>query len=368
VPVKESSVPGLTDADIKGLLEVLGRENKLGVLTGMAPEDRERRFRVAAGRQLLVAMMEATSGKRFEEKVVEEWEQLPTPARNVYALVALATSFRNPLNKDDVLLGLGDLASGSVGNETLNALNDLARRHVLLANADGSAYRARHRHIAEVLLDELTRSNRIGSIHIRLAYVAATKVSESLPRSSRPWRLLKSVINHDYLLRVLGLDDARRVYERIELLLNWDYHYFLQRGSLEVEAGDVRLAQSFLSAAYSLAPSDPFVVTEYAYMLMRRAITDPGSQGAQELVDEALTMLEDQIAARGQRDYYPVHVLGSQVLAWVRKAQMTLPEKDRLLRQALDHLDSAVRWHPRVHEIARLQADVKRELLGMQVK
>jgi hypothetical protein len=305
------SIPGLTDPDIIGLLAVLGRENKLGVLTGKSPAEREQAFREKAGRQLLVAMMEATSGKRFEEKVVEEWEEVPDQARNVYALVALATAFRQALNKDDVLLGVGDLGGGRLGNETLNALSDLTRRHVLLADSDGSAFRARHRHIAEVLIDELNRSKRLGSVHIRLAYLAATKVVDWLPRNSRPWRLLKSVINHDYLFRVLGLEDARKVYDAIESLLTWDYHYQLQRGSLEVEEGSMRHAQQYLGAAYSMAPDDALVVTEYAYMLAKSASSDPASGDAADHVAEAISILDDQIATRGDRDHYPVHVLGS---------------------------------------------------------
>ncbi len=368
VPVREMVVPGLTDSDIQGLLRALDSENRLGILKGKTPDERERAFRVAAGRQLLVAMLEATSGKRFEEKVVEEWEQLTVPAQMIYALIALATSFRDTLNKDDVLLGVGDLAAGGQGNETLNALTELTRRHIILASNDGSACRARHRHIADVLLNQLQASGRLGSVHIRLAYVAATKVSDSMPRRSRPWRLLKALINHDYLLKFLGFDNARKVYEAIEDLLQWDYHYLLQRGSLEVEEGDISLAQNLLSQAYSLAPADPYVVTEYAYMQLRRAITSPGMQGVRELVDEAMEMLEDQIDARGERDRYPAHVLGSQALAWTRHGYLPKDERERILRKVLYRLEQAVRWHPREKDMQQLHDDVKREYLGLRIK
>ena len=367
VPVEEMVVPGLTDEDISGLIAALDKENRLGLLKGKTAAQREAAFRQKAGRQLLVAMLEATSDKRFEDKVTEEWDQLSLHSQAIYAMVALATSFRHALNRDDIVLGVGDLAAGGDSNETLNALSDLTRRHIITGNDDGSGCRARHRLIADVLLDSLQASGRLGSVHVRLAYVAATKVSEAMPRSARPWRLLKSVINHDYLFRVLGLDGARQVYENIESLLSWDFHYLLQRGSLEVEAGDIRLAQNLLEQAYSLVPSDPFVVTEYAYMLLKRASSSPTAKESVALAEEAIALLEEQIEARGERDHYPAHVLGSQVLSWTRRGGLPLSERERLLQKVLFRLDQAVRWHPRDKEIQQLRADVQREYLGLRV-
>lgn len=365
---QEISIPGLTDSDISSLLEVLEKEKKLGILTGKTYSEQERAFKQKAGRQLLVAMLEATSNKRFEEKVVDEWDELTEQARNIYSLVALATSLRHSLNKDDVLLGLSDLDTEALGNETMNALNDLVRRHVLQSKNDGSSIRARHRHIAEVLVDELQRTNRLGSVHVRLAHVAAVKVSENLPRYAKPWRLLRSIINHEYLFRVLGLNNSRKVYENIENILPWDFHYFLQRGSLEVENGDVRLAQLYLSTAYSIAPSDPFVITAYAYMLLRRSLAEPGGLESCDTFNKAIEMLEEQISERGYKDSYPVHVLGSQVLAWVRRGGISRDEKEKVLRRTISHLEDSVRFHPRTREIVNLRDDVLRELLAMQLK
>jgi hypothetical protein len=70
--VIELVMPHLTDPDIGGLLESLGRENRLGILTGKTREKQHEAFRQQAGRQLLVAMYQATSGKRFEERAATE--------------------------------------------------------------------------------------------------------------------------------------------------------------------------------------------------------------------------------------------------------------------------------------------------------
>jgi hypothetical protein len=76
VPGAELAMPPLCDQDINGLLDVLTRENRLGILTGRPRTEQLRAFRDKAGRQLIVAMIEATSGRPFREKLLDELLEL----------------------------------------------------------------------------------------------------------------------------------------------------------------------------------------------------------------------------------------------------------------------------------------------------
>jgi tetratricopeptide (TPR) repeat protein len=356
VPLVEVSLPHLADGDIGKLLDVLTRENRLGMLRGKARSEQEKAFAEKAGRQLLVAMIEATSGRRFEEKVVDEWRELTGLSQEVYALLALASMFRYSMTREDILL-----ATNNQTNEMLNGIDSLARRGVAVTGNDGRL-RARHKLIAECLIDELRKEGRsLVNLYSSLAFMASTQVGPNTPRKSRVFAFLKSLINHAPLLRALELEGARRVYEELEQTLNWDYHYWLQRGSLEVEAGSADLADNFLSQAIALQPADPYVVTAYAYMLMRKARANPGAPQAQGYLNEALESLRSQISTRGHFDYYPFHVLGSQVLAWVRKANLGRDDKRRLLRQALGDVDAGLRKHPRNRDLATLRRDLEQE-------
>ena len=252
VPVKEFAMPPLADSDIDNLLDVLDRENRLGLLRGKSRDEQRAAFRDQAGRQLLVAMIQATSGLRFEEKAVEELADLGDGAR-AYGLVAVASAYRFGLQRNEILLGLGEST-----NATLNTIDMLIRRHIVRVGHDGGIW-ARHRVIAEVIRDELQKLGTIKELLHGLAHVAATQVTPTLPRSARPWRLLRQVINHDFLIRVIGADAGRNLYGELEGLLRWDYHFWLQRGSLEVEVGDLDLAENFLNQARALAPTDFYV-------------------------------------------------------------------------------------------------------------
>lgn len=87
--VHESVIPHLEDADIHRLLDALDRANRLGQLKGMTPSERYKVFKDRASRQLLVAMIEATSGQRFDEKIERECADLGADLGLIYAIAVV---------------------------------------------------------------------------------------------------------------------------------------------------------------------------------------------------------------------------------------------------------------------------------------
>ncbi|MFY9823663.1 MAG: SIR2 family protein [Thermoanaerobaculia bacterium] len=358
----EIAMPDLRDSDIDALLGVLDRENRLGILKGKSRDVQEKAFRDKADRQLLVAMFEATSGQRFEEKVVAELAGLTDSEQIIYALVAVATAFRFSLSRDEILL-----ASGDQSNITLNAIEQLIKRHVVSATPDGTSIRARHRFIAETLRNELQQQGKLSNVLPGLALMAAAKAHPGLPRNSRPWRLLRALLNHDFLFKAVGLEPARNLFGSLEQAREWDYHYWLQRGSLEVEFGDLALAQNFLGQARSLGSDDPIVETEWAYLLFKQAIEKPRSSDSEARVAEAETILEDYIRLRGTTDQYPFHVLGSQGLAWSRRGIRGKDARAKYLQNLLGQLTEGTRKHPKSQDLKVLRRDVQKELLNLAI-
>ena len=154
LPLTEHSIPMLADSDIDRLIDVLDRENRLGILKGRKRDEQRSMFREQSGRELLVGMIQATSGRKFADKVVEEMTDLQDEGARVYGLVAVATSFRFGLSRQDILIATGDET-----NSVLNTLDMLLRRHVVRQSGDGSIV-ARHRVLAEVIRDRLQQSGQ----------------------------------------------------------------------------------------------------------------------------------------------------------------------------------------------------------------
>jgi hypothetical protein len=358
----ETTVPLLTDGDINKLIEVLARENRLGRLRGLSRDKQVALFREQSGRELLVAMIQATSGKKFSEKVIEEFLELSSEQARIYGLVAVSTSFRFGMSSQDILIALADET-----NASLNAIETLISRKLLRRGSDGSVF-LRHRVIAEVVLDYLQTNGHLSGILQGLAAVAASRSVELRQSGSRARRILRAILNHDFLIRSLGIETTRNLYGSLEEILSWDHHYWLQRGSFEVERGDLSLAQNFLSQARGLAPEDPYVETEWAYLQFAQANENPTGTGAEQAVEDATTILQVQMNRLNRQDGYPFHVLGSQGLSWSRRGISSRTEKVRYLRQLYQDVQMGTDRFPWNRELAQLRDDIKRESLSLMVE
>ena len=354
IPVQEISMPMLCDTDIGALISLLERERKLGILTGKPRKEQEAAFREQAGRQLLVAMIQATSGRKFEEKAFRELLDLPIDAARVYGVIAVATSFRFGVTRDEILI-----ATGEVSNFTLNEIDQLVKRHIVTLYKDGFLW-ARHRVIADIIRDELAKQGQLIAPVRGLAVMCAAKAVDLRDRNARVWRALRALINHEFLNRVAGPEPARNLYGALENVLGNDYHFWLQRGSLEVEFGDLRLAEHYLNTALGLMPDDPFVQNEYAYLLFRKAI-DLDGVDADQSVKKATEILEDLMVRT--HDYYPYHVLGSQGLSWARRGIKSPLERGKYLGKLMGRLEQGCKKFPRLSQICRLYEDIKKEYM-----
>lgn len=358
----ETTVPLLTDDDIEKLIDVLIRENRQGVLRGLPKNQQISLFREQSGRELLVAMIQATSGKKFSEKAIEEFLELSTEQARIYGLVAVSTSFRFGMTSQDILIALADET-----NASLNAIETLIARKLLRRGSDGSVF-LRHRVIAEVVRDYLQTNGYLSAILQGLAAVAASRSVELRQSGSRARRILRSILNHDFLLRSLGLESTRNLYGSLEEILSWDHHYWLQRGSFEVERGDLSLAQNFLSQARGLAPEDPYVETEWAYLLFAQANANPAGSGAEQAVEDATAILQVQMNQPNRRDGYPFHVMGSQGLAWSRRGIQSKAERIRYLRQLHEDVQRGVAMFKSSRDLVQLRDDILRESLNLTVE
>ena len=182
-------------------------------------------------------------------------------------------------------------------------------------------------------------------------------------RGSKTAKFLARLINHDFLLHTIQFMNARELYTRLEPVLSSDYHYWLQRGSLEVEAGDIRKAENFLGAARSLGAGDFRVDTAFAYMLMRKAWEAPNDIHAEEYLNSGMTELEAVIECSGHLSGYPYHVFGSQGLAWAHRAVPQMEDRRAFLSRLLEVVNQGLKQHPGEENLRKLSQDLKKEIL-----
>ena len=146
----------LRQLDNREIRELLGRLEKYGCLGHLESFDSEERleyFRLTADRQLLVALHEATTGKSFEEIVLDEFTNVvPLEAQSLYLDVCTFHRLRVPLRA-----GLVSRVSGiSLGNFRERLFRPL--EHVVEVVFDrlsrDYAYQSRHSVIADLVFKQ----------------------------------------------------------------------------------------------------------------------------------------------------------------------------------------------------------------------
>jgi hypothetical protein len=156
----------------------------------------------------------------------------------------------------------------------------------------------------------------IAEVFLALARAAALQITQGASPDTRHRRLIRRLMSHELLKTAIGFDEGRYFYSSLEPLLSNDSNFWLHRGSLEVEQGNLNLAENFLNQARALDAADMNIQTEYAYLLFRKALQDPAGTHAEEYVREARALLNANIANRGNKDPHSYHVLGNNMLEW----------------------------------------------------
>jgi len=194
---REVTVPLLEDVDIGRLIETLDRHNQLGALKRLSSDMRVERIRQECGRELLVAMIEATSGERFETKAYDEFLDLVEEQRLVYAIVALASELRYALGRDEILM-----ASADISNTGLYALERLVANRLVIQRGDG--YMVRHRRIAEIVVKGMRGEAIVLAPYQGLVRAIAARHQPGRTRG-REAKLVTTLISHARVLRFFSL-------------------------------------------------------------------------------------------------------------------------------------------------------------------
>ncbi|RXZ51728.1 hypothetical protein ESO86_01070 [Agromyces binzhouensis] len=321
--------PPLTDRDAEALIEMLERANRLGALLSKSPAERIKAVTRRADRQLLVTLIEATSGRKFHDKVADECADLAGIQLSAYGVICATHAAENfGLSIDDLLM-----AVHGATNEGVSELKQLISDQLLL-QVDGKL-RARHRTIAESAVDHFRKEGQLATWLEMLLFMVAIKYDRSAQDAGPYKKLLVRFLNHRFLndqLREPG--DVRGVYGALEGVLAQEFHYWLQRGSYELDYGDLTLAETFLRQAEAIRPDDNLFETAWCHLLLKMSLNSARGVSARELAEEALRRLSALLDDPGTRTphTYAVYLrYGSQ---WVQTGLLPSAE-DLVLRRDL---------------------------------
>ncbi len=358
----EFQMPNLSRDEIRGVINVLDRENLLGQLKGMNATQRIAEFENKANKQLLVAMREATSGRGFDEIIEDEYRSLTPPeAKLLYMCVALATEAGYRLTLQEYV-GLSRVPPA----DCLSLLSRNLKDIVLRAGANDDLLMLRHRRIAEHMVNRAAPRDDLREAYFRLLGVLSSEI-EGSTRRSRTFSLYKSLIHHHVVFRRFGenFDEARQVYDLLLSKFSKNAQFLLQYGSLEMEAGHLDVAQNYLEQAESLDPRNPFIANARGQLLLKKAISATSKAAAVELRDEGSDVLMANISDPELDDAYCYHIYCLLRLHWARKWCEGLQEKLIELERLRTIVTEAFRAFPLDRPISEIKLEIERDYFAL---
>ena len=256
----------LNHSEIVGLIDLLRKHKSLGYLEKFSEADRVSEFESRTGRQLLVALLEATYGKPHQEILVDEFNRIvPERARSLYLTVCMLSRLGIPVR--------AGLISRVHGIPLKDFRDHLFKplEHVVRVREDkvlrDYVYLARHSLIAEIVFDRIlgTRERRFDEYlrlfkYLNLSYRTDMTAFRKMIRG----RLMLELFP-DY-------EDARAIFDSALKLAPDDTHVLHQRGIYEMNRanGNLESAHNFLVSASSIAPIDSTIMHSLAELERKR--------------------------------------------------------------------------------------------------
>jgi cold shock CspA family protein len=258
----------LSNAEIRVLVDLLAKHESLGPhLTGKNREECVKEFEERAGRQLLVALHEATVGLPFEEILLHEYEQIePHAAQQLYLTVCVMNRL-----KVGVRAGLIARVHGIQFEEFRVKLFSPLEHVVQVRQHPGTQdylYAARHPEIAQIVFDHvLDKSVDRFNEYVRI--ISQLNLGYSPDRSAFRG-LLRAKALHDLFP---NFQDVKAIFAAAERVAPREAYLYHQQANYERirPNGNLDYAERLLQSARDLDPRDSTIVHTLAELKRTRA-------------------------------------------------------------------------------------------------
>lgn len=364
--IKKFRIDDLTDNEIYDLIDKLDEENLLGKLNGLTRARQYREFSFVAKKQILIALKEATSGMKFNEIIKSEYDLIDDYEAKVLCLcVALCTQFGYTNSKQDIV-GF----SKKTHSEALHHLNNSLRGTIIFVGPTENKLMLRHRILADYIIRYCTNLETLKDAYIRVLSILAPELKKGAGYS-RKFSLYKNLINHKslYFLFKKNIEHARYIYESITKYFNDDSQFWLQYSSLEIEgtAGNLDLAENYLSQAESLNPHSYFIKNAKCNLLYKKSLIQDGFTDAFYYKEEADEIANALILAEGKDDPYIYHIYSRGVYNYIKKWVKTEDIKAKMLNDLLKTIKTGITFHPLNDRLTTIYSSVNRAYLLLGV-
>ena len=307
----------LSPKEIDDLLQLLDKSRALFQLEHLSQEERKAAFVDRAGRQLLVALHEATLGKPFEDIIADEFNEIqPDHARLMYLGISFLNRFEVPVRAGLVSRIYG-VRFTDFQERFFQPLEGLVFSRYDYRTRD-YVYETRHPHIAEIVVSRALREANdkrdaymqiIGAMNID--YTADRRAYRKLVRGRT---LLREFVDHQIADAIYTV--ARTKVGEDAYLLHQMAIYEMNRSN-----GNLNKAAQYLTKAKALQPHDSTIAHSLAELQLRRAENAPSELEFRKHLKEAQQLAN----SLNSKDSHGFHTLAKSHLAQLRRLMEVNP-------------------------------------------
>jgi hypothetical protein len=257
----------LNDREINDLIGLLNKYKSLGYLTGKSIEKQKEALSEKSGRELLVALYEATAGKPFPDIVMDEYKSIPSEeAQNLYLTICMFHRIGTYARAGNISR-LHNISFSYFKDELFKPLESVVYNHRNYVIND-FVFTTRHQYIAElvfeqVLVDQDARFQKYINVisSLDVDYDSDRQVFIALTNARKLMDTFKEV------------EKVRSIYEVAYENIGEDASLLQQESIFEMNSkeGNLEKAELLLKRAHEIDPNNGFISHSKAEFLLRRA-------------------------------------------------------------------------------------------------
>lgn len=293
------SLTYLSESEIGALVDSLEKHDSLGpILAKRSRKERCSELRERHGRQLLVALHEATMGEPFEEIIFNEYSNIyPESAKSIYLTVCVLNRLKVPV-RAGLISRIHEISFEEFNK---NFYSPLEKVVISRAYGDGDIFfTARHSEIAEIVF----RRALLKSEDRYLEYInILSKLNISFSSDKESYRHLIKAKSLQELFTDLA--DVSAIYQHAKGVFGDDPYLLQQMANYERlrPNGSIEKAIDLLVGARELAPNDSSILHSLAVCWRVKAEATKDQHRLSLAISEARSYLQQIISKWGDSPY-----------------------------------------------------------------
>lgn len=331
----------LSDAEIKALLDLLERHNSLYTLKSKSAEERIKAFSEKAGRELLVALYEATNSKPFEEIIFDEYRSInDARAQSLYLTVSIFHRI-GAETRAGFISRVHNISFHEFKDKLFQPLEYIVFDK-WNARINDYVYITRNRLIAEIIFEQVLRT-------VQDSYDEYVRILNNLNIDYENDRLaFMAIVNAKKLMETFSDPEMiRKLYDIANEISPNDPKLYQQQAIFEMSApgGSLATSEIHLKAAHELLPNDPFISHTFAEMILRKAEYSKVETQFYAYIDEVVEICT-AIIKRRVINAHPFHTILKANILKLRKVLTTqdAPSIERCLKDVERGLANAKQY------------------------